>query len=102
MFSGKTELPSSKAKSKGSRKLEIVTLATIILMTIQKTDICFDPSSDFFFFFLIVTVEIAVKAPGKLTITWDGTPLDRTQHGMVLVDYQEDMENKRYLYSEAV
>lgn len=38
-----------KAKSKGGTKPEIVTLATIILMTIQKSDICFDPSSDFVF-----------------------------------------------------
>lgn len=68
-------------------------------MTIQKSDICFDPSYDFFFF--IITVEIAVKTPGKLmsNISWDGTPPDRTQYGMELVDYQEEMQNERHLYS---
>lgn len=38
------------------------------------------------FFLFIITVEIAVKTPGKLisNITWDGTPPDRAQHGMVV------------------
>lgn len=53
------------------------------------------------FFFFIITVEIAVKTPGKLmsNISWDGTPPDRTQYGMELVDYQEEMQNERHLYS---
>lgn len=68
---GKAEIPPLKSNRKGSEK-------TIIIMTIQRSNICLDLISSFW----IMTVEIMVWNTGSSSISWDHNASDRAKQAM--------------------